>query len=168
MKLYQGNYITLYKENGWEYVRRDSCTGIVVMIGLTSDNKVILVEQYRIPLNAMVLEFPAGLVNDPGTIGIESLEQAARREMIEETGYEAGSVELVTEGPPSPGLSSEVISVFRMSQLKKIEAGGGVDGEHITVHEILLDEVDTWLDLQRKKGILIDPKIYMGLYFLNR
>ncbi len=166
--LYEGKYVRLIGEEGWEFVERANCTGIVMMVGMTDDRKVVLVEQHRVPVGCAVIEFPAGLVNDCAAFKGETLEAAARREYEEETGYRPMKMELIMEGPASAGLSTNLVTIFRASGLKKVSAGGGDLLESITVHEVPLDQTETWLAAMHKRGFLIDPKVYAGLYFLNR
>jgi ADP-ribose pyrophosphatase len=129
---------------------------------------LLLVEQYRIPLHSRTIELPAGLVGDePGMSG-ESLAKATKRELLEETGYSAEKIEILTTGPSSAGLTSELITLVMASGLKRIQAGGGVAHEAITVHEVPVKAVDEWLLKKEKERLLIEPKVYAGLYFLRR
>jgi ADP-ribose pyrophosphatase len=166
--LYQGKYLTLFNEETWEYVKRNNCTGIVIVVSMTDAKKVIFVEQYRIPVASSVIEFPAGLVNDEEVKEEETLEQAAEREFLEETGYKCGKIEPLLNGPASAGLCSEKVFFFRALQLEKMHAGGGVESENITVHEVPLDQAAAWLEEQKSQGKLVDPKVYAGLYFLEK
>jgi len=93
---------------------------------------------------------------------------SARRELLEETGYTADKLISFLKGPISPGLCTEVVTFFRAIGLKKVASGGGDESEDITVHEVLLDEADAWLEAKRKTGVLIDPKMYAGLYFARQ
>ena len=92
---------------------------------------------------------------------------AARRELLEETGYEAAGMRYLFTGPSSPGLTSETLSFYLATDLKKVAAGGGVDNENIIVHEAPLDTIDAWLAEQTAAGKSLDPRIYTGLYFLK-
>lgn len=165
--LSRGKYLQLVAKEGWEWVERVNCTGVVMIVGKTPEHKVVLVEQFRIPVGLSVVEFPAGLVND--RMGDdEDLETAARRELLEETGFEAGMMEQVGEGPPSAGLSPELITIFMAKDLRKVSDGGGDETESIVVHEVPLGEIDPWLEAKQSAGCLIDPKVFAGLYLLNR
>jgi ADP-ribose pyrophosphatase len=75
-------------------------------------------------------------------------------------------MELLTTGPSSAGLTSECVTLFRATALQRTGRGGGVAGEDIIVHEVPLTEVVPWLAAKAKAGILIEPKIYAGLFFL--
>src|SRR5512145_3258498 len=94
-------------ERTWEAVERVGIGGIVVMVAVTPSNTVLLEKQFRPPLGRDVIELPAGLV-DPG----EDMASAARRELIEETGWSARRMEFLAEGPLSTGASTEIIRTF--------------------------------------------------------
>lgn len=164
----EGRYVKMVDQGGWEYLERKNISGVTLIVPVTDDGQVVLVEQPRVPLGKKVIEFPAGLAGDvPGTEH-ESLAEAARRELIEETGYDAAEMIFLTEGPPSPALNDEVIVFFMAKGLTRVGEGGGDDTEDIIVHVVGLDDIDGWLEEKRASGLLIDPKIYTGLYFIHR
>jgi len=163
-----GKFVRFVKKNGWEYFERIDITGIVVILAVTDDNKLILTEQHRPPVDNQVIELPAGLAGDIKGEESESLEVAARRELFEETGYEADSMKYLIEGPPSAGISKEIITFFKASGLKKTGKGGGDDTESIITHEVPLSQVETWLKEKMKAGFLVDPKVYTGMYFATK
>lgn len=137
----------------WEAVRRTTGTDIVSAIPVTNDGKIILIEQFRPPVDKMVIEFPAGLV-DKG----ESFEEAARRETKEETGYWAGKIKKLFAGPVSAGLSDESLTVFLATNLKFVGKKDGREEREIAVYAIPLEEVNEWLNGKEKEGILVDVK----------
>ena len=94
--------------------------------------------------------------------------QSARRELEEETGYRADAWTYLFTGPSSPGLTTEMVSFYLAEGLHQISEGGGVAHENITVHRIPLPLVHGWLMDQTGQGKVVDPKIFMGLYFLSR
>ena len=111
---------------------------------------------------------PAGIVGDePGNSG-EEMSDAAKRELLEETGYSAERIEILTRGPASSGLTSEVVTLCLATGLKRMNAGGGVGHEDITVHELPLSEAHEWLAAKASAGLLVEPKVYAGLYFVSR
>ncbi len=165
---YQGRYLLLQETNGWEYVRRRNRSDVVIIVAVTDDNKLLLVEQYRIPVAVRTIELPAGLVGDLLEQEDESLQQAAHRELLEETGYQAQSLSLLHRGPTSAGLTDEQVVIFRAHNLEQIDEGGGDDSEDITVHKVDLKQLPKWLDHQQKAGKALDPKIYAALYWLSK
>jgi len=162
--LAKGRYLTLVDEGGWEYVTRPHITGIVVIVALTDDRRLLLVEQYRRAVHKHVIELPAGLVGDVDGHAAESLLDAAKREMEEETGYAAAEMVRLFEGPIAVGVSDEIVSFFEARGLSRVGAGGGDDTEDITVHEVPLDKLPAFLAAKREAGLGIDPKIYAGLF----
>lgn len=164
----EGKHIRLLKTpSGWEYVERVNPDGAVVIVPLTEEHKLILVEQFRPPLNKRVIEFPAGLVGDTDDFLGESFENAAERELLEETGYAAEKMEYLMDGPPSPGLSNERVTYFRATNLRRVAEGGGDESEDIVVHEVPIRDITSFLQTAKKRGAEIDPKIFAGLYFLG-
>jgi ADP-ribose pyrophosphatase len=164
--LHTGKFLTLINEGHWEYVDRVHGTGVALIIGVTTDQKLLLVEQYRIPVHARTIELPAGIIGDEPGDSHESSAAAARRELLEESGYAAERVEPVMTGASCSGITSERVTLFRALGLHRTGKGGGVAHEDITVHEIPLVEIVKWLESKAKTGVLIDPKIYSGLFFV--
>ncbi len=166
--LYAGKYLRLASKAGWEYVERTNPQGAVIVVAVTPAGKVLMVEQHRVPLDCHTLEFPAGLIGDDPGQRDELIELAARRELLEETGWEAERVEYLMGGPSSAGMSTEIMHFVRAFGLKRVHAGGGTASENITVHEIPLDQIATYIADHQQRGYGIDPKVYAGLYFLER
>jgi ADP-ribose pyrophosphatase len=165
--LFEGRYLRLKRKGHWEFVERCRTSGIVAILAITNDQELILVEQLRAPVNAKVIELPAGLVGDIMGKEHESLRIAAKRELLEETGYEAEQMEYLMEGPPSAGLSSEVVTFFRARGLRKISDGGGDKAENIIVHAIPVAALRPWLTGKAMAGFLVDYKIYAALFLTS-
>ena len=166
--MWQGSHLDLVMRGHWEFVQRKNITGIVCIVALTDDGKIVLVEQYRPPVAGRVIELPAGLVGDGPGREAEPLESAARRELIEETGYDAGRIEQVFDGVPSAGLCDEHITFFLATELTKVGPGGGDHNEDITVLEAPLDGLLDYLDARVRTGVKVDAKIFSPLYVIEK
>ena len=164
---YAGRYLNLLERDGWEFASRSNAELVVKLVAVTKEAELVLVEQFRKPVNASVIELPAGLVGDHGNRG-ESLFDAAQRELEEETGYAAGNLELLMTGPSSAGLSDEIISFVLATDLRRVGPGGGDDSEDIRVLPVPLTEVDAWLATQIAVGRILDARIFAALYWLQK
>ncbi len=140
----------------------DSCVGI---LAITPDDEIILVEQFRIPMQRSVIELPAGLVGDEPDYAGESLAETAGRELLEETGYRAGSVVPLIASPTSAGLAAELMHLFHAKDLVREHDGGGLPEESITVHRIPLAGLRGWIREQEAAGKLVDFKIPAALWW---
>lgn len=161
---FKGRFLGLKENNGWEYAFRTNATGVVVVVPVTDAGELVLVEQYRPPVQSRVLELPAGLVGDNGD-DKEDFKIAAQRELLEETGFHAASLEEMVACPSSPGMSDEVFTVYYASGLERVAPGGGVGNENITVHLAPLDNFNEWLEALLKKGVMMDLKIFSGVFW---
>jgi len=164
--LHRGKYLQLCEREGWEWVERVGCSGVVIIVPLTEAEELVLIDQCRVPVGRRVVEFPAGLVGDREAAE-ESLETAAQRELIEETGFRAARMTKLAFGPPSAGLSPESVDFFLAAGLSRVGEGGGDETEDIAVTVVPLSEVDSWLERKLAEGCLVDPKVYAGLYLLG-
>ena len=79
-ELARGRFLSLKKRNGWEFVERTNAREIVAVIAVTPEKELVLVEQYRPPVESRVIELPAGLVGD--VEGDDSVEEAGGRELF--------------------------------------------------------------------------------------
>jgi ADP-ribose pyrophosphatase len=131
------------------------------IVAITEDDRVVLVEQFRIPVEETVIELPAGLTGDIAGSEHESLLELAKRELSEETGYEAEHWTELGRGYSSPGLTDEMIVLFLAEGISKRGRGGGDGSKNITVHEVPFHEVMTWLN---ERGAKADLKLLAGLY----
>jgi len=165
---YRGKFLSLRERDNWEYAERVNSEGVVVIIATTGSNDLVLVEQFRIPVNADVIELPAGLMGDMARFKSESVFSAASRELLEETGFRADHWEMQLECPASAGMSSEILTIVRARGLHRIGPGGGDKSENIRVHLVSLDTIDNWLQTQISAGKKLDAKIYAALYWLSK
>lgn len=164
--LYEGKWLRLVKRGTWESCERVHRDGMAVLIiAVTPDDDVLFVEQYRVPLQARTIEMPAGLVGDEHDD--DTLEDAARRELIEETGWEARDIKVLLIGPTSSGMSNERIAFVRARDLVKVGDGGGTPEEGITVHAVPRGEAPAWLMRKHAEGYELDLKLWAGLWMID-
>ena len=164
---YDGRYLGLHERSGWEFATRTNATGVVVIVPVTSEEEIVFVEQFRVPVGNRVIELPAGLVGDAGDPD-EPLATAAERELWEETGYRAGRLRALSQCPSSAGMTDETLTLYLAEDCTREGPGGGDSSEDITVHTVALSQVDPWLAQQQRAGLDFDPKIYAALYWIER
>ncbi len=160
--MWEGRFITAKRQGRWEYVSRSRGIRAAVILAIENDH-VLLVEQYRVPLAKNCIELPAGLVGDEDDNSDEDASIAAIRELEEETGYRAETMEDCGEFYSSPGMVSESFSLFKASDLTKTGEGGGVDGENITVHHVALQDLGEFIERKRTEGAAIDVRLLLLL-----
>jgi len=163
----EGRYLRLVDVASWEWTERVGSQGVVGIAAVTDEGEMVLVEQYRPSLGATVYELPAGLVGDSAELEGEAFEAAARRELLEETGYEADRMDLLFDFSSSAGLCNEVVRIFVARGLRRVEDGGGDESEAITVHHLPLDRLVPELRARCAAGAYVDPKIFASLHLLN-
>ncbi len=100
--------------------------GAAVILAVDDERRVLVVVQYRHPARMRFVELPAGLLDKPG----EDPEQAARRELLEETGYEAERWTHLGSTWSSPGISAELIHLYLARDLSPADRG-----DFVPVHE---------------------------------
>jgi ADP-ribose pyrophosphatase len=169
----QGRFIRLVKRGNWEFVERVRKEGmpikaIVGVVAVTPDRRLILIDHFNPPFAKRSIELPAGLVGDVAGQEGEAIGDAASRELMEETGYSAERMTFLAIAATSSGLCTEQVSLFRAEGVTKVAAGGGVEGENITVREVPLDEARGWLAARVREGCVVDMKIYAALYFAGK
>lgn len=161
--VWQGKFITAKVKGKWEYVSRSRGIKAAVILAIDDADHVLLVEQFRVPLGRACLELPAGLIGDDEDKAGEHAAEAANRELEEETGYRAASVDVIGEFYSSPGMVSESFTLVRARGLTQTGPGGGVEGEDITVHCVPLSEIEQFIAQARARGLGIDVRLLMLL-----
>ena len=130
--------------------------GAVAIVAVDADRRVTLVRQYRSAVDAMVLEAPAGTRDVDG----ESLEATARRELMEEAGLAAESMEILIGTFNTPGISDQRTTIFLATGLSPVAARpAGVEEGFMTIETIALDDVETLV----ADGTLVDETTVLGL-----
>jgi ADP-ribose pyrophosphatase len=161
--MWEGRFITAVREGNWEYVRRSRGIRAAVILAETDAGEILLVEQDRIPIGRRCLELPAGLVGDDDENEIGNVEEAAARELEEETGYRAAHMQPLGEYYSSPGMVAESFTLVRASGLTRVGEGGGVEGEDIVVHHVPRADVVSFIEQKRDEGVGIDVRLLLLL-----
>jgi len=145
--------------SSWYFASRSGKRAAVLVVPLTEHTgKVVLVRQYRVVLDAWVLEFPAGLVDDG-----EELETAARRELVEETGYEGEILSIGAPVPTSPGMTDELVSIVTM-RVGEVPARAAAPeaSEEIEVLVLSMEEIGAMIGgaATANQRLVIDSRLY--------
>ena len=158
--MWQGKFLTAVRDGQWEYVERAGRISAVVILA-EFEGSVVLVEQPRVPIGGRCLELPAGLIGDGE--GDDSVVGAARRELAEETGFAAATIDVLGAFYSSPGMVAESFTLVRATDLRRIGTGGGVDGEDIVTHLVPRDAIAEFVAAKRTEGVGIDVKLLLLL-----
>lgn len=157
--VWQGKYIEAKRDGRWEWAARTRNIGAAVILAIDHGH-VLLVEQFRVPLGARTIELPAGLVGDEAEG--ETIEDAAIKELREETGWLAEHVEPLGTFASSPGMVSETFELVRATGLRD---SGEPPEEGIALHRVALADVTAFLARKRGEGFIIDVKLLALLSF---
>jgi ADP-ribose pyrophosphatase len=163
--LYTTKWIGLHRIDHWDFIERPNAAACVGILAVTDDDEVVLVEQFRIPVQQRVIEIPAGLLGDEPAHQGETIAAAAGRELLEETGFRATAVTPLLSSPTSAGMTSEFTHLFLATGLVREHQGGGTGNEDIAVHLVPCDQVRSWLHRQQQeRGVAVDFKIHAALW----
>jgi ADP-ribose pyrophosphatase len=158
--VWAGKYISVCKRGRWEYVSRTGSTNAVVILA-EHDGKIILIEQYRVPVGGRCLELPAGLVGDEDPNA--TIEDTAVKELEEETGFTAERIEHLGRFHSSPGMVAESFTLVRARGVRKVGEGGGNEHEDITVHLLSRADIPAFIQQRRDAGTAVDVKLLLFL-----
>ncbi len=158
--MWEGKYVRAIKQGRWEYVSRAGDVRAVVILA-EFEGRMILVEQYRVPIGGRCLELPAGLVGD--TDRNATVEDTAIKELEEETGFTAERVERLGDFHSSPGMVSEGFTLVRAHGVRRSGDGGGTEHEDIEVHLVPRNEIPAFVADKRAQGLAIDVKLLLFL-----
>lgn len=140
-----------------ELVRREVVEhpGAVAVVALDEHDRVLLIRQYRHPAAATLWELPAGLRDVAG----EPLVETARRELLEEAGYEAADWRVLTDFLSSPGISTERLRVFLATGLSVVPAE---QREYVRHHEEAYLTV-AWVPLDEAVQGILSGDLHNGV-----
>jgi 8-oxo-dGTP pyrophosphatase MutT (NUDIX family) len=163
----QGRFISVrratFRDPDGETFERDIVRhpGAVAVVPVTDDRCVVLVHQYRPPVDGWVLEIPAGTCDVDG----EPPETTAHRELAEEVGYATGSLTLLTRTVITPGFCDEVSSVYLATGLRPVASDRqGTEERFLRVIEVPLDRFDGMVD----DGSIVDATTILGVALARR
>jgi ADP-ribose pyrophosphatase len=129
--------------------------GAVAVVALDSDERVLVIRQYRHPVGRLLWEIPAGLRDVDG----EPLRVTAERELIEEAGYRAAQWQVLTDTFSTPGISTERLRIFLARGLAEVpEAERSYVREHEEAHLTL-----AWLSLDEAVRRLLAGELHNGV-----
>jgi len=130
--------------------------GAVTIVPVDANRRVTLVRQYRAAVDGMVLEAPAGTRD----VGGEAPEATAHRELAEEAGLVAESMEVLMGTYNTPGISDQHTTIFLATGLSPCAAKpSGVEEGFMTIETIALDDVESLV----ADGALVDETTVLGL-----
>jgi len=138
-----------------EYVKHP---GAVMVLAFLAADTILLERQYRYPKRRHFIELPAGKL-EPGEPPLST----AKRELIEECGYEAAEWWKIAHLDPSIGYSNEIIELWGARGLKHVGAALDV-GEHLEVFEAKVADALDWV----RDGIITDTKTVVGLLWWDK
>lgn len=169
LSIAEGHHLALHRVGTWEFARRRRGRGVVAIVALTPDRRLVLVEQHRPPLGGPVIELPAGLIGDAPDRDGESMIEAAQRELLEETGFVSDRWSDVSiPVASSAGLTDEVVVMVGATDARRVAPGGGVDDECIRVHTVPLEDLAGWLGDRARTGVMADGRVWAAPTFAGR
>jgi ADP-ribose pyrophosphatase len=132
--------------------------GSAVMMPVDAKDRVMLVRQYRMPAGRFLWELPAGKTDEG-----ETVLQAARRELIEETGLRAKKWKKLVSFYPSPGFVEEKMTIFLATDLTQGESQP-MEDERIETRWFTKKELREWIASNR----ILDSKTMIGFLYWTR
>ena len=164
-KLFEGKFTKLWgtifldkkgNECVWEWLDKKN---IALVLAVTKDKKIVLIKNYRVPIEKYCIEFPAGLLDKVD----ESPEEAARRELLEETGYTGENFIALTSYGNSVAAMNNIAYPFVLVDAEKVSESSLEDSEDIEVIEVPCDQLYEFYEKSIAEGLDFNIRI-LALY----
>ena len=161
--LFEGRWLRIRRRGRWEYVERVHAGGMaVIIVAATPERKLLFVEQERIPVEGPTIEMPAGLVGDEE--GGETLEAAASRELLEETGYESDEWVYLGRCAPEPSKHTNYAYFYVARNARRVGEQDLDDSESLALHLYRPSEVLRMAD----DGEIVHGTQLTAVFWANR
>jgi len=163
--LFEGEHIRIRKDyipqGAWETVELKRYKRSAIVLAVTEEQELILEKHYRFPVDSYVIELPAGLAEED-----EDVEHCARRELLEETGYQANTLIHLFSGFLCPGLTYIEAHYFYAPNVKYIGMRNLEPTEDIEILKVPLSNVIDFL-LNLPEDVKFGVNVLSGLYALE-
>lgn len=150
------------KSGHWEFVRRKVHGRIVAVVALTPDRQIVLIKIFRVPLNGYIVECCAGLADQRG----ENETVLARRELLEETGYQCDNLRPIMSGPFNAGLNADEIVFYLGTNARLVAEPQLETAEDIEVMLVPTSDLASFLT-NPPNGVRVDVKLWSLIPFVR-
>lgn len=161
LRVIEKEFLTRNKTKGvWECAEKDDA---VFIFPVTKNKEVILEKIFRVPSEDYLIEMPVGILDKPG----EKPEAAAKRELLEETGYLARKMRLIFKFIISPGSGSHQGLLFYAPNVEFKNKKNTEDAEEIEVIKVPLKSLEKFLVEKQKKGTKVNITLWGAIALLK-
>ena len=133
-------------------------------LAITEEGKVLLVRQYRHALGEECIELPGGCVDDADA----TLEDAIRRELLEETGYSFETAHYLGKTSPNPSTNNNLMHMFICAGGRKVQEQNLDENEEIVVDEVTMEELQELIEGKRIVQSMHMTTIFYALRYLDK
>ncbi len=136
--------------------------GIISILPITRDDEIVMIRQYRAPLDRVGIEFPAGCAE----VGKHmTLEDAVHAELLEETGYQSDDITHIAEFSSSSGMTNETVHGYVARNCIRVTETLDLDeSEHIEPVVVPYSQFDQFILSEMARGAIIEPKMLAMVY----
>ena len=132
--------------------------GGAVVVGVTKENKIVMVKQHRYPMNKILIELPAGKLDKD-----EDPQTCASRELEEETGYRSNKLEKLGSIYTTPGYSSEELHIYVALDLAEGNHNREEGEKGMEIKEFSLEEIENMVEENK----IVDGKTISGIFLYS-